>query len=413
VLKGISNTKLIKKSILFSFIALILFFSPYFPSPKLFGEDTVVTDLQQQINQYTQKLVELSQAKKTLKNEISYINSRIELTRLQILQTENSIQTLQTEIADLSIKIDQLDIDLNALSSIFIHQTDQNYKLQKKLPPFVSLIFGNFNEFLKQQKYLTVVQKNVRNTLVNMETVRTNYDIQKQKKAKKQQELETLQKQLATQKTDLAQQKESKSNLLAITKNDESHYQKLKQEAENELQALLSAKFVGKRQVKKGDALGTMGSTGYSTGPHLHFGLYNLREEDLNSWSYFNDINPLQYLASHAWPMNNLNLPTDINRECTKDYQMASLPESPRNQELGSITQCYGQTRYSYAMYSNHLHGGIDIVSSSKTIIAVNDGVAYFFKDPYPGQKRGFGNNVRIFHSDGKMTLYLHLLLQE
>ena len=172
---------MIKKSIPRSIAVFVVLFLLFISPPSLFGDDT--NDLRQQINQYSQKLTELNQAKKTLKNEISYINSKIELTRLQILQTENSIQVLQKEIADLTIKIDQLDVDLNILSSAFIHQTTQNYKLQRKLPPLVSLIFGDFNGFLNQQKYLTVVQNNFHNTLLNMETVRTNYDRQKQKKA--------------------------------------------------------------------------------------------------------------------------------------------------------------------------------------------------------------------------------------
>lgn len=347
----------------------------FISSTGLLADDTV-SDLQQQINQYTQKLTELSQAQKTLKNEISYISSKIELTRLQINQTENSIKTLEQEIAVLTVKIDQLDVDLNLLSSAFIGQITQNYKLQKRAPSFFSLIFGGFNEFLQQQKYLTMVQKNSRDTLLSLETIRTNYDRQKQEKAKKQKELEALQKQLAAQKIDLAQQKGSKSNLLAITQNDESRYQKLKMEAESELQSLLAAKFVGKRDVKKGEALGTMGNTGYSFGDHLHFGLYQLSESQLSSWSYTNDLDPSSYINQHQWPMN----------------------------QPITITQARGHTQYSY-LYSDRFHHGIDMVSSNKTIVAVNDGVAYSFRNP----QSSLGNHIKLFHPDGKMTLYLHL----
>ena len=356
------------------FLSLTLFF--FFFTPFISLAEDVINELQTKINEYTQKIVKLGQAQKTLKNEISYIESQIYLTALQITQTENSIDILKRDIAELSLKISQLDINLNQLSRAFIIQTTQSYKLQKTLSPLIAFVSGDFNQFLKQQKYLTVVQKNSQDTLVSMETVRTNYDLQKQKKAKKQEELEVLQLQLAAQKNNLASQRSSKDHLLSVTQNDESRYQKLKQEAENELSSLLAAKFVGKRQVAAAEALGMMGNTGYSFGDHLHFGLYQLSESDLNSWSYQNDIDPMSYINSHQWPMN----------------------------EPIRITQNRGQTQYSY-LYSDRFHHGIDIVSTNKTIAAVNEGVAYFFRNP----SSSLGNHVKLFHPDGYMTLYLHM----
>jgi murein DD-endopeptidase MepM/ murein hydrolase activator NlpD len=164
--------------------------------------------------------------------------------------------------------------------------------------------------------------------------------------------------------------------LLEITKNNEIKYQQLKKAAEDELKSLLTAKFVGKRSVKAGDALGLMGNTGYSFGDHLHFGLYNLREEAISSWTYQNDIDSSDFLHQHILPMN----------------------------EPLTITQERGQTKYSY-LYSDHFHHGVDFVSPNKTVRAVADGVAYFFRNP----GSSLGNHVKLFHPDGKMTLYLHL----
>lgn len=341
----------------------------------VFSQDTV-SDLQEQINQYTQKLLELSKAKDTLANQIQYLNSQVSLTLLKISQTEASIKILESEIAALTVKIDNLDVYLNQLSSVYINQVNQNYRLKKRLPQFIFFTFNNFNTFFEQYKYLTVIQKNSQETLLNMETVRTNYDLQKEQKKKKQEELETLKTKLAEQKTSLARQKDSKTNLLAITKNDELRYQQLKKAAEDELSSLLKARFVGKRNVRKGEALGIMGNTGYSFGDHLHFGLYDLKENDLNSWSYTNDIDPNQYIRGHEWPMH----------------------------DPIQITQERGHTRYSY-LYADKFHHGIDMVSTNKTVKAVDDGVAYFFRNP----ESSLGNHAKLFHPDGKMTLYLHL----
>ena len=348
----------------------------------------VTSDLQSKIEQYDLKLLELSKAKDTLANQISILNSQIDLTVLKISQTEITIQQLEHDIDALSVQISKLDVDLNEISQVFITRVVQNYKLQKRSSPIIFLSSSGFNSFYENYKYIASLQKNNHDTLIQMETVRTNYDLQKEAKVKKQAELSALKIKLSDQQKNLDQQKLSKTTLLQLTKNDEKKYQTLKQQAENELSSLLKAKFVGKRHVKKGEALGLMGNSGYSFGDHLHFGLYDLKESALASWTYANDISSYDYLKNHRLPMDDLDIPSDFYTSC---------------REGGSITQCRGNTKYAY-LYSDHFHHGVDMVSTNKTVYAVDDGEAYFFRGD-----SSLGNHVKLFHADGKMTLYLHL----
>lgn len=195
-------------------------------------------DLENQINQYIQKLNELSTSKNTLANQIKILDSQYDLTLLKISQTENSIKSLEKDINSLTVEINKLDDQLNQLSSLYVLQIIQNYKLQKKVPPFTFLFSSSLNNFMEQYKYVSNVQRSSQNSLINMETIRSNYDAQKTAKAKKQTEMEDLKKTLAAQQINLKSQKNAKNNLLETTKNDEKKYQQLLAEAQSQLAAL-------------------------------------------------------------------------------------------------------------------------------------------------------------------------------
>lgn len=218
-------------------VVIFLFLTFLLTSPAIADE---TSDLSQRIAEYTQKLNQLGTAKNTLANQIKIIDSQVELTLLKITQTEKSIKTLESEINQLGIEIEKLDGRLDTLSVVFINQIIQNYKLQKRLPPFAYIFSSNLNDFLEQHKYITILQKDSQNSLINMETVRTNYDLQKTTKEKKQVELEELKKTLASQQANLNTQKTTKNSLLAATKNDEKKYQQLLNDAQKQLAALKS-----------------------------------------------------------------------------------------------------------------------------------------------------------------------------
>jgi len=224
---------MIKKSF---FLLLLLFSCILFRPQFLQADDT--EDLTNQINQYIQKLNELGSAKNTLANQIKIIDSQVQLTILKVAQTEKQIKTLESEIQNLTVEIGKLEKQINQLSEVFIRQIVQNYKLQKRIPFFSILMTSNLNEFLEQHNYITTIQDNSQNNLLNMETVRTNYDIQKTTKTEKQKELETLKKTLASQQESLNTQKISKNKLLETTRNDEKRYQQLLAEAQSQLAAL-------------------------------------------------------------------------------------------------------------------------------------------------------------------------------
>lgn len=201
------------------FLGVIILFTIYFFHPFLvLGDD--ISDCLQNSNPQNclQNLTQKYSANITsIKAQIKLIDSQIALTTLKISQTQTSIKILKSEIADLSIKIGQLDTTLNQLSAVYIQQVSQNYKLSHRYPSWSVLFNFNFNHILEEYKYLATTQQNNQNTLISMETIRTQTDLQKKDKTQKQQELQTLQTKLAAQQNDLAKQKSVKNSLLATT----------------------------------------------------------------------------------------------------------------------------------------------------------------------------------------------------
>jgi hypothetical protein len=58
-----------------------------------------------------------------------------------------------------------LETQINQLSVEYIHQTVQNYKLQKRIPSFAYLFSSNINTFLEQHQYISSIQKNSQNSI--------------------------------------------------------------------------------------------------------------------------------------------------------------------------------------------------------------------------------------------------------
>lgn len=207
---------------------------------SLFGQrplhaETSADELQAKIIEYTAKIAQLQKAQDTLENQLSYLNSQSQLTQLKITQTEVTIQILKKDIGKLTTDIDTLDTSLNQLSSSYLTQISQLYKLGKSNTLLDMVLKRDFNNFYRDYRYLTDIQNYHKTLLVNMETTRTNFDNQKQEKQEKQIQLQKLQVELDREKLSLAGQTKAKNNLLSDTKNNEQIYQQKLSEAKAQL----------------------------------------------------------------------------------------------------------------------------------------------------------------------------------
>jgi peptidoglycan hydrolase CwlO-like protein len=357
-----------------------------------------LNEINRQIQEYQGKLKELGEAKKTLNNQISYMNYQIRLTTLKIRQTEESVALLEKQIEELSGRINKLDASLNKLSVVFLDKVITSYKSARVDPLWLFLSSNGFADFYRRWKYLRVVQLNDRRTLLALEQARANYDLVKQEKKEKQQQLEALKKQLDNQKAALVRQRKDKEYLLAVTKNNEKKYQQLLSQALAELEAIQQA-VAGKGretkvgQVKAGEQIATIivGSSPCSSGTHLHF--------------------EVQQGGSHKNPANFLK-PISLNY----DYDTSKIAEFinptgswdwPLNPPI-YVHQIYGETTWIRILGLHYkFHTGIDISSDDLMVKSVADGTLYNGSIKCGG---GYLRYVRVKHQDSDIsTYYLHV----
>lgn len=380
--------------------------------------------LEDRIKELEGKIRDAQNQAQSLSREINIIQNTIELRTIQIKKAEEEIEKKQKELGLLGEDIKLMELRLDRLDErVLYHQTllsermREQYIDSRQNPMSIIMAEDGVQKFISHQSYLERIQAEDRALINRMNATKISYEDQQDLLEDKRDEVEKIKdliesqkKQAENLKAQLEQQKQDKDNLLRVTKNNESRYKELLESAKKELTQIQGAATAVIREgkgvkVKEGETIGTMGNSGYSTGAHLHFGVYKYSKEDFEEksawgWYYSNYVNPLSYLKSKTikWDTGCYKDPKGDSKSGTGDWTWPML--SPR------ITQSYGSSTCYNWMYGGKAHPALDMVGIGDiSIRAVADGEAYFCRNCL---KDG-GNGVFIFHDDDMMTVYWHL----
>jgi len=392
------------KILLFLLIPLLLLF---FSATKI---DSVTLDecekdssanVNDCIDLFSQKIGDLSDQKKTLASQIAQYDTQIKVTQLKISEASNTIEQLEKEIGILGFRIGYVSESIGRLEELVKKRIVATY--QQSFTSNLELILASddFADLMLRLQYLKQVQENDRRVLASLQETRSNYANQKDEREVKQAAIEENKNKLEVLSASLDSQRKDKEAFLAVTKNDETRFQRLLSQAQAERAIVFGGgKDVFIREVNQGETIGTIAShgasPGCSSGAHLHFEVHkNGSVQD-----------PKDYLQSTS-----VQYPNNYNSEIYGTVSPRGDLPWPINSPI-QINQGFGVQKNS-SFYGPAGHQGIDMDSlSSSTVKAVKSGKLYGGSINCGGQYPGPLYYAKIEHGDGLVTWYLHMVPQ-
>lgn len=376
-----TKTNIIGAGIVIAIIVLSMFMGVY-SKPVVANS---ASDLRNQISNLEDQI-------KDNESEAARLHGVAESLEQAIAEIDNAIKALEEEIKLTELKIEEITLrleetrkELDRQKKILSESIREHYKLGDVTTIELFAASDNFSDFFNQKEYLDRLRASIHES--SLEVARLEDELVKQ-----QTEQKNLLSQLEGQKQDQEDIRKEKDELLEQTRGEEANYRALvaKKEAQQAkaqaaLEALLASdSYVSLGYINQGQTLGYVGSTGNSTGPHLHFALYNANKP-YDTFKKFEDPQNADGSLKNGmiWPIQS-------------SWRMST--------DYGYI-HCSNYTGCGPGKATYYPHAGIDMAAPLKTpVVAAQSGNIVF-----RGWQSGWGYIVIVDHGNGYKTFYPHM----